>query len=91
MLNDKNTEGWNSIQYAAKSGNLDLFKFLVENKVDIKNKSDQTKKNCLHTACENGNLDICKYIIHVERKVPTLTNTLDTMLRRAEIPKFYGF
>ena len=66
LLNDKNTEGWNSIQYAAKSGNLDLFKFLVENKVDIKNESDQTKKNCLHTACENGNLDICKYIIHVE-------------------------
>lgn len=66
LLHAKNTEGWNSIQYAAKSGNLDVFKFLVENRVDIKNESDQTKKNCLHTACEKGSLDVCKYIIHVE-------------------------
>lgn len=66
LLHAKNTEGWNSIQYAAKSGNLDVFKFLVENEVDIKNESDQTKKNCLHTACEKGSLDVCKYIIHVE-------------------------
>lgn len=66
LLYAKNTEGWNSIQYAAKSGNLEVFKFLVENSVDIKNESDQTKKNCLHTACEKGSLDVCKYIIHVE-------------------------
>ena len=66
LLHARNTEGWNSIQYAAKSGNLDVFKFLVENRVDIKNESDQTKKNCLHTACEKGSLDVCKYIILVE-------------------------
>lgn len=36
LLHAKNSEGWNSIQYAAKSGDLNVFKYLVEMDVDIK-------------------------------------------------------
>ncbi|XP_062583279.1 serine/threonine-protein phosphatase 6 regulatory ankyrin repeat subunit B-like [Saccostrea cucullata] len=63
VLEATNKEGWNSIQYAAKAGDLEVFRFLVEKGVDIRNKSKQTGKNCLHTACEKGHVDICRYIL----------------------------
>lgn len=74
LLHAVNSEGWNSIQYAAKSGNIDVFKFLVENNVDIKNVSRKTGKNCLQTACEKGNMEVCKYIIE---KAPELMKEND--------------
>lgn len=76
ILHWKNSEGWNSIQYAAKSGNLKVFKYLCEMDVDIENKSRQTGKNCLHTACERGNIEICTYILD-ERKNETLITQVD--------------
>lgn len=76
ILHWKNSEGWNSIQYAAKSGNLKVFKYLCEMDVDIENKSRQTGKNCLHTACERGNIEICTYILE-ERKDETLITQCD--------------
>lgn len=76
LLHAKNSEGWNSIQYAAKSGIINVFKYLVEKGVDIKNRSKQTGKNCLHTACEKGNIEICKYILK-ERKESTLITQVD--------------
>lgn len=74
LLHAKNREGWNSIQYAAKNGNLDAVKFLYENGVDIKNKSHKTWKNCLHTACEKGFIDVCAYIL---QKCPDLIQEKD--------------
>lgn len=71
ILHWKNSEGWNSIQYAAKSGNLKVFKYLCVMGVDIENRSRQTGKNCLHTACEKGNINICRYILQ-DRKDKTL-------------------
>lgn len=76
ILHWKNSEGWNSIQYAAKSGNLKVFKYLCEMGVDIENKSRQTGKNCLHTACERGNIEICAHILE-ERKDQNLITQLD--------------
>lgn len=76
ILHWKNSEGWNSIQYAAKSGNLKVFKYLCEMGVDIENRSRQTGKNCLHTACEKGNVEICSYILQ-DRKDKTLIIQVD--------------
>lgn len=74
LLHALNSEGWNAIQYAAKSGSFEVFEFLVANKVDIRNKSKQTHKNCLHTACERGHKDICQYILKL---APDLIETTD--------------
>lgn len=74
LLNAQNSEGWNSIQYAAKSGNIDVFRFLVENGVDIRNKSLKTGKNCLQIACEKGNKEVCEYILE---KAPDLVKGTD--------------
>lgn len=76
LLYATNSEGWNSIQYAAKSGNLEVFKYLCDMGVNIQNKSKQTGKNCLHTACEKGNIDICRYILE-DRNDRTLITQLD--------------
>lgn len=56
LLYATKSEGWNSIQYAAKSGDLKVFKYLCDKGVIILNRSRQTGKNCLHTACEDGNI-----------------------------------
>lgn len=74
LLNAQNSEGWNSVQYAAKSGNIDVFRFLVENGVDIRNKSLKTGKNCLQIACEKGNKEVCEYILE---KAPDLVKGTD--------------
>lgn len=76
LLYAKNSEGCNSIQYAAKSGNLKVFKYLCDKGVTIHNRSRQTGKNCLHTACEIGNIEICRYILK-ERKDKTLITQID--------------
>lgn len=74
LLHAKNREGWNSIQYAAKTGNLEAVELLYNYGVDIKNKSDKTGKNCLHTACEKGFNDVCAYIL---QKCPDLIQEKD--------------
>lgn len=78
LLHAKNSEGWNSIQYAAKSGNIKVFKYLVEMSVSIENTAEQTGKNCLHTACEKGSIEICKYILE-EKKNKTLIMQRDKL------------
>lgn len=75
LLHAKNGGGWNSIQCATKNGHLDIVKFLLENGVDVKNKSKKIGKNCLHTACEFGNYEICEYIIS---KAPNLLTETDS-------------
>nr|XP_022297294.1 serine/threonine-protein phosphatase 6 regulatory ankyrin repeat subunit B-like isoform X3 [Crassostrea virginica] len=64
LLHAKNREGWNPIQYAAKRGYFEIFKFLYTNGVDCYSESFKTGKTCLHTACENGQVDICKFILN---------------------------
>lgn len=39
------------------------FEYLVDQGVDIENKSRKTVKNCFHTACEKGHVQICEYIL----------------------------
>lgn len=74
LLHARNREGWNSIQYAAKNGNLEAVEFLYERGVDVRNKSHKTWKNCLHTACEKGFIDVCVYIL---QKCPNLIQEKD--------------
>lgn len=75
LLHAKNGGGWNSIQYATKNGHLDIVKFLLENGVDVKNKSKKIGKNCLHTACEFGRYMICEYILSKAPKLITDTDS----------------
>ena len=80
LLYSKNRECWSSIQCACKNGHLSVLKFLCESGVDLKNKSNKTGKNCLHTVCEKGYYKICEYILEKE---PNLIKEVDNIEQHA--------
>ena len=80
LLHSKNRECWSSIQCACKNGHLGVLKFLCESGVDLKNKSNKTGKNCLHTVCEKGYYKICEYILEKE---PNLIKEVDNIEQHA--------
>jgi len=43
-------------------GNLNLVKYLVENRADI-NKRDNNSWTSLHIACQNGDIEVVKYLV----------------------------
>lgn len=53
---------------------IKVFEYLVDQGVDIENKSRKTGKNCFHTACEKGHVEICEYIL---KQKPELLKELD--------------
>ena len=57
-----NSEGWNVLHYAAKSGNLDLFKYFVQNGCDVTSKTKQSTTS-LHVAGKGGHLNLCKALL----------------------------
>ena len=46
---------------AAKMGNLDVCKYLIEKMKDVCDLADEEKNTALHYAAENGHLDVSKY------------------------------
>ena len=46
---------------AAKMGNLDACKYLIEKMKDVCDSADEEKNTALHYAAENGHLDVSKY------------------------------
>ncbi|XP_055999371.1 uncharacterized protein LOC125653813 isoform X2 [Ostrea edulis] len=79
IIKRKNKMDWNPIQYAAKSGNTNILKFLTENNVRLIN-STEDLKSAFHSACENGHLEACTYIA---RYRPECIHTTDKRGRHA--------
>lgn len=64
IVYDKDDEGWNALHYAAKGGNLKVYK---EVEVCFKNRSllceiTRDERTVLHIACINNSTKICQYI-----------------------------
>ncbi|WP_349968545.1 ankyrin repeat domain-containing protein [Wolbachia endosymbiont of Armadillidium arcangelii] len=58
------------LHYAAKSGNLELVKYLVEEKGADVNARDMSNKTPIRYAAESGNLDLVKYFAgNVQRSI----------------------
>ncbi|XP_055999355.1 uncharacterized protein LOC125653811 isoform X3 [Ostrea edulis] len=79
IIKRKNKMDWNPLQYAAKSGNTNILKFLIENNVRLIN-STEDLKSAFHSACENGHLEACTYIA---RYRPECVHTTDNRGRHA--------
>ncbi|XP_062574071.1 uncharacterized protein LOC134235911, partial [Saccostrea cucullata] len=58
-----NYYGWPSLRFAALSGNIELYEYLVEKDLDVKRK-EQNVKSVLHQCCRNGKLEMCKYLVN---------------------------
>lgn len=82
LLHEKDCNDWNSIQYAAKNGHLEIIKFLLKCNVDVKNEN-KNGMNCLHLGCDGGHFKVCEFLLS---EVPELITKADkTGLRAGHI------
>ena len=61
-INTTNIKGWNVLHYAAKSGNLEVLKYFIQNGCDVTSKAKRNK-NSLYTAGKRGYLNLCKALL----------------------------
>lgn len=79
LMFSKSKEGWNATLHAARNGNLEVLKFLRNENISFKHRSE-SDRNALHIACDHGHLDTCKY---VSKKCPSLLHAVDHKGRNA--------
>ncbi|XP_062566387.1 serine/threonine-protein phosphatase 6 regulatory ankyrin repeat subunit A-like [Saccostrea cucullata] len=73
FLYECNTYGLNALHYAAYGGNVELFKFLLLEGIDVSSQTNEGK-TVLHCCCADGQIEICKYLV---REYPQLLNIID--------------
>ena len=61
-IESKDAKGWTVIHCAAGSGNLELFKYLVQHESDIYCRT-KVGRSCLHIAASGGHLKLCKILL----------------------------
>ncbi|XP_061190501.1 uncharacterized protein LOC133198422 [Saccostrea echinata] len=74
FLHLKDDDDENVIHDAAFGGNVDLFKFLMEEGFDVKSKT-KGSKTLLHQSCKNGELAMCEYLFQIH---PELVKCIDS-------------
>jgi len=60
------------LHFAAKSGHIEVAKYLIEKKADI-NRKTQSSQTSLHLACEKGHINMVKLLLYMGADY-TLTN-----------------
>ncbi|XP_078339593.1 uncharacterized protein LOC111107389 [Crassostrea virginica] len=83
VLHDKDDEGWNALHYAAKGGNLKVFKMIEEtlkSSDPLEHFLEETdyQETVLHICCIHKNVDICRYICNKLKLEPELVNKPST-------------
>lgn len=66
ILHDVDAEGWNALHYAAKGGNLRIFKEIEKKLKKSLSTTTNDGKTVLHIACINNRVEICEYICSKE-------------------------
>lgn len=62
-INAENDDGMTALHIACRSNNLELVKFLVDNKASINHQPEGYEITPLMTACSYGHMDIVKYLV----------------------------
>lgn len=62
MVYDKDDEDWNTLHYAAKGGNLVVFKIIETFFNERLCETTRDERTVLHIACINNRVEICQYI-----------------------------
>ena len=85
-LNPSKEDGWSLLHYAAKEGQLEVFKFIVNTLVDKNPKSSAMEgKTPLHIASEYGKVEICKYIMKKMEEKVSPTNESGIFIRNKKL------
>ena len=61
-IESKDAKGWTVIHCAARSGNLELFQYFIQNESDIYCRT-KVGRSCLHIAASSGHLKLCKVLL----------------------------
>nr|XP_022296876.1 receptor-interacting serine/threonine-protein kinase 4-like isoform X2 [Crassostrea virginica] len=83
VLHDVDDEGWNALHYAAKGGNLKVFK-MIEDSLKSSNPLETLctetfyYETVLHICCIHKNVDICSYICNKLKSAPHKLNKVST-------------
>ncbi|XP_052678992.1 putative ankyrin repeat protein RF_0381 isoform X2 [Crassostrea angulata] len=75
MVHDKDEEGWNALHYAAKGGNLGIFKKIERFFQGRVCETTDDERTVLHIACINNRTDICHYICNKESYKDIINST----------------
>lgn len=75
MVHDKDEEDWNTLHYAAKGGNLGIFKKIERFFKGRVCETTGDKRTVLHIACINNRTDICHYICNKESYKDIINST----------------
>ncbi|XP_061179386.1 putative ankyrin repeat protein RF_0381 [Saccostrea echinata] len=67
------SDGETVLHYAAYGGNINVFKLLIDQGLDVQKKTN-TGKTILHMCCQNGKSEMYKYLIN---KYPDLVELCD--------------
>ncbi|XP_076938617.1 ankyrin repeat-containing protein At5g02620-like [Bidens hawaiensis] len=59
----KAKNGFDAFHIAAKQGDLEILKILMESQSELSMTFDQTNTTALHTACEQGHIEVVKYLL----------------------------
>lgn len=74
FLYDVDDEEWNALHYAAKGGNIELFKEMEITLGESKFATTDNGKTVLHIACINNQVNICQYICSPDSQYHKIIN-----------------
>ena len=85
ILHDVDDEGWNAFHYAAKGGNLMVFKMIEEalkssDPLEVLCEETFYQETVLHICCIHKNVEICRYICNKLKSAPEIVNKPSTNL-----------
>ena len=84
-LHDLDDEGWHALHYAAKGGNLMVFKMIEEtlkssDTLEVYRKETFYFETVLHICCIHKNVEICRYLCNRLKSDPEIVNKPSTNL-----------
>ncbi|KAI7754612.1 hypothetical protein M8C21_018201 [Ambrosia artemisiifolia] len=71
----KAKNGFDAFHIAAKQGDLEILKVLMESQSELSMTFDQTNTTALHTACEQGHIEVVKYLLEKNSSMATIARS----------------
>ncbi|MFS8004531.1 putative ankyrin repeat-containing domain, PGG domain, ankyrin repeat-containing domain superfamily [Helianthus anomalus] len=71
----KAKNGFDAFHIAAKQGDLEVLKVLMESQSELSLTFDQTNTTALHTACEQGHIEVVKFLLEKNSSMATIAKS----------------
>ncbi|KAF5773008.1 putative ankyrin repeat-containing protein [Helianthus annuus] len=71
----KAKNGFDAFHIAAKQGDLEILKVLMESQSELSMTFDQTNTTAVHTACEQGHIEVVKFLLEKNSSMATIAKS----------------